>query len=296
MSGSAPLSPPQQYRRRFFLCVSLFDFDTSPSLYDILHPRVPLNLDVLSLFADHRPRVFPREYPPLREDHWDPRNPNAIRDYQGEPVSLLVSPVRAVAGPALPGPPASVDSSFLRWLLNLERGPIRGLRLEPRRHQYFAPRRPLGSSPTNIPASFSLADMAHEIFLSYALQMWYSVQVLGPHRYAVMVIWARRRESSNNVFRYSATAPPIDLAARLQHEMDILAATIDLFEGDPATNAEELANRIVSISSLSRSSSLIKAPASPRALSVLPLATRCLGRVFLGVFNPPGLRYPLDAA
>ncbi|KAJ7711402.1 hypothetical protein B0H16DRAFT_1745222 [Mycena metata] len=243
---SAPLSPPRRYVRLCVLVVQLHHFPHPPIPRNILQPRPPLNLDVLHLFASQRPVWFapPRALPALYEFGWDPENPDAVRPYSGPEPETAIS--RDFAPPFVSdASPRAVDPDFVRWIFNMDPGPVRGLRLDPPPHRYLSPRRPLGSSPLSLPTSFSLADVAHEAFLSYALFMWYSVQILGPHGYQVLVIWARRREGHNYLFRYAADLPPMDLAARLHHEMDILAATIELFNGDPVTNAEELLNRVL---------------------------------------------------
>ncbi|KAJ7711393.1 hypothetical protein B0H16DRAFT_1703494 [Mycena metata] len=243
---SAPATNPRRYVRQYVFVLSLQHFPIPPLPRDLLQPRPPLNLNVLHLFTSQRPVWFasPRALPALAEFGWNPADLDAVCPYSGREPELLVS--RRFAPPVVSDASHRiVDLDFFRWLFNLEPGPVRGVCLDRPRHYYFSPSRTLGSSPLSLPASFSLADVAHETFLSYALFMWYSVQVLGPHRYQVLVIWARRHDGSNFLFRYSENLPPMDLAACLHHEMDILVATIELFNGDPVTNAEELLNRVL---------------------------------------------------
>ncbi|KAJ6479991.1 hypothetical protein C8R47DRAFT_1074452 [Mycena vitilis] len=249
-----PLTPAPQYAPTWRLDLRLVDFDPDFALpRDAGRPAShPSNPNIHSVLAGQEPAYAESDRLPfLREDRWSISNPRLTRAIFPAPLAPVWNTGVARSGVAQAPPPPRHNPDLIRWALGRE--PFSRHRLEPPRHHYVGRRqRPWRQLVSGFDADLSIpfADGAHEFCLGHLALRWYVLQVLGPRYAPVRVFWARRPGGNNNIFRQFVPGnppnPPVrDLSHELINEVDLLTAAMELFERNPAAEAERLILRLL---------------------------------------------------
>ncbi|KAJ6490617.1 hypothetical protein C8R47DRAFT_1214909 [Mycena vitilis] len=248
-----PPTPAPQYAPTWRLDLRLVDFNSDFALPRDAGrpPSFPTNLNVSSPVAGQEPAYAESSRLPfLREDRWSVSNPRLTRSiFPANPPPVWNSGVNR-SGVAQPPPPPRYNSDLIRWALGRE--PFSRHRLEPPRHRYVGHRqRPWCRLLRDLAEDKSIpfADIAHEICLVHIVMRWYFLQIVGPRYAPVRVFWARRPDGNNYVFRQFVPGnppnPPVrDLSRELIDEVDVLTAAMEIFERNPAAEAEALILRL----------------------------------------------------
>ncbi|KAJ6450984.1 hypothetical protein C8R47DRAFT_1329800 [Mycena vitilis] len=248
-----PPTQAPQYSPTWRLDLRLVDFNSDFALpRDVGRPSsFPPNLNVSSPVAGQEPAYAESSRLPfLREDRWSVSNPRLTRSiFPANPPPILNSEVNR-SGVAQPPPPPRYNWDLIRWALGRE--PFSRHRLEPPRHRYVGHRqRPWCRLLRDLAEDKSIpfADIAHEICLVHIVMRWYFLQIVGPRYAPVRVFWARRPGGNNYVFRQFVPGnppnPPVrDLSRELIDEVDVLTAAMEIFERNPAAEAEALILRL----------------------------------------------------
>ncbi|KAJ7143641.1 hypothetical protein C8R46DRAFT_1232725 [Mycena filopes] len=236
--SSQPTTPRERYERRIFFLLRLGDFASRaprpagpdrnpPRLYGV--PVPPLNPDVVSIFGDQTLRaILPRSVP-LSEDGWDWNYPRRVRTYGGIQPALRQSPTVARSNFPLSPPPVERDEDLWDWLFSMGRfrGGWNDFALDPPRHRFYYTPAPAGRMPIVFPSDWSIAEVAHQYFVTQVLASWYQYQIVGSLDMPILVAWNARAQS----WKFQAGDFVRDLSDELCEEYGDVFKAFALAEG-----------------------------------------------------------------
>ncbi|KAJ7159727.1 hypothetical protein C8R46DRAFT_1039000 [Mycena filopes] len=204
--SSHSLTPRERYERRIFFLLRLGDFasraprpagpDPHPTR---LHgaPVPSLNPDVVSIFGDQTLRALGPRIVPLSEDGWDYNYPRRVRTYGGPHPALRQSATVARSNFPMAPPPVERDEELWDWLFSMGRfrGGWSDFALDPPRHRFYYTPAPAGRMPIVFPTDWSIAEVAHQYFVTQVLSSWYQYQIVGSSDMPILVAWNARAQS-----------------------------------------------------------------------------------------------------
>ncbi|KAJ7173819.1 hypothetical protein C8R46DRAFT_1215734 [Mycena filopes] len=199
-------TPRERYERRIFFLLRLGDFasraprpagpDPHPTR---LHgaPVPSLNPDVVSIFGDQTLRALGPRIVPLSEGGWDYNYPRRVRTYGGPHPALRQSATVARSNFPMAPPPVERDEELWDWLFSMGRfrGGWNNFALDPPRHGFYYTPAPAGRMPIVFPADWSIAEVAHQYFVTQVLSSWYQYQIVGSSDMPILVAWNARAQS-----------------------------------------------------------------------------------------------------
>ncbi|KAJ7154520.1 hypothetical protein C8R46DRAFT_1041558 [Mycena filopes] len=199
-------TPRERYERRIFFLLRLGDFasraprpagpDPHPTR---LHgaPVPSLNPDVVSIFGDQTLCALGPRIVPLSEDGWDYNYPRRVRTYGGPHPALRQSATVARSNFPMAPPPVERDKELWDWLFSMGRfrGGWNDFALDPPRHRFYYTPAPVGRMPIVFPADWSIAEVAHQYFVTQVLSSWYQYQIVGSSDMPILVAWNARAQS-----------------------------------------------------------------------------------------------------